>query len=46
MDGSGQINEWTDAILNAAYTVHTRLGPGFWSMFIANVLRTRSRRRD
>jgi GxxExxY protein len=28
MDGSERINEWTDAILNAAYTVHTRLGPG------------------
>ncbi len=27
-DGSRQINEWTDAIINAAFMVHSRLGPG------------------
>jgi GxxExxY protein len=28
MDGSQQINNWTDMILNAAFAVHSRLGPG------------------
>src|SRR5262245_13916425 len=28
MDGSEHINRWTDTILNAAFAVHSRLGPG------------------
>jgi len=28
MDGSERINKWTGAIIESAYTVHRRLGPG------------------